>query len=421
MKRQLIQILASTIAFLTFAQNWPQWRGPTDNLVADPGNYPVKFDAEEDLLWKAPFPGKGSSTPIVWGDRIVITCGVGQGDEGLDGALCYDFTGKKMWQTTFGKQRKGKHSRGSGSCPSPVTNGKQIFVYYKSGTLAALGFDGRILWQCNIQERYGKDTLWWDLGTSPVLVDDTVVIAVMHEGDSYVVALKQSDGTELWRVDRNFDCPKESHQSYTTPLLFKENNTTTLVIFGADHLTGHDPSTGKQLWQCGGFNPNQKEYWRVIASPVISGNIAVVPYGREKFIAGIKLGGNGDITEKARVWEKSEISADATTPVARDGKVYFVNYRGKMWCLDAQTGNEHWNTKLPEGKGMYYSSPVLADDKLYICREKGTFYVYQVSPKEQKLIHQTQFNDDFFVATPVLVRDKLIMRGEKHLYCIGAK
>ncbi len=419
MKQQLISFFILSLTFSVPAQNWPQWRGPTDNLIAEAGIYPSKFDAEKDLLWKAALPGRGGSTPAVWDNRIIITCGVGEGDEGLDGALCYDFAGKLLWQTTFGRQRKGKHRRGSGSCPSPVTDGRHIFVYYKSGTLAALDFEGKIIWQKNIQEVYGEDKLWWDLGTSPVLVDNKLIIAVMHEENSYMVAFKADSGKEIWKVDRNFNCPKESHQSYTTPLVYRKDGTTTLILFGADHLTGHDVATGRQIWQCGGFNPESKQYWRVIASPAVTDNIAVVPYGREEYMAGVKLGASGDITDTARIWTKTGIGTDATTPVAKDGKVYFVNYKGKMSCLDAASGKEYWSTKLPEGKGMYYSSPVLAGDKLYVCREKGTIYVYQVSEKGTELLHQTEFMDDFFVATPVLVQGRLIMRGETNLYCVG--
>lgn len=419
MKHRVTILTAILLTGITVnAQNWPQWRGPDANGVAAPGSYPVMFSAADNLLWQAPLPGKGGSTPIVWKDRIVITCGVGDGDDGLDGVLCFDWSGKQLWATTLGKQVKGKHRRGSGSCPSAVTDGKRIFAYFKSGTLAALDFNGKVLWKTNLQKRYGKNTLWWDLGTTPVLANENVIIAVMHTGSSYIVAFNQSTGEEIWKVDRNYNCPVESDHSYTTPLVIKKGDQTTLVIWGADHLTSHDAANGKMIWECGGFNPNKKRAWRVIASPIISRGIAVVPYGREKFTAGVKLGGSGDITETARVWEKTGISADATTPVASDGKAYLINYKGKVWCLDILTGKELWNIKVPDGKGQFYSSPTLAGDKLYICREKGAVYVYQISPTGQKLLNQTQF-DDHFVASPVLIQDKLLLRGEKNLYCIG--
>lgn len=402
------------------ARNWPQWRGPEGNGVAPDGSYPVKFTAEKDLLWKAALPGKGGSTPIVWNDRIVITSGVGEGAEGEDGVLCFDWSGQQLWSVKLGRQVPGKHRSGSGSCPSAVTDGQRIFAYFKSGTLAALDFNGKILWQTNLQQRYGKNTLWWDLGTSPVLADGKVVVAVMHSGASYLVAFEPSTGEELWKVDRNFTCPEESDHSYTTPIVYQEHGRTALLIWGADHLTSHDAATGAMLWQCGGFNPEQKKAWRVISSPVISGGIALVPYGRDQNVAGVRVGGSGDVTAANRLWEKSGIGTDGATPAARDGRAYILNFQGKLWCLDILTGTELWKSDLPQGKGMFYSSPALAGDKLYFCREKGSVYVYQITPTGVQLLNETQF-DDSFVASPVLIQDKILLRGEKNLYCIGRK
>jgi len=322
------------------AQNWSQWHGPDGNGVAPPGTYPVTFSEEDNLLWKVELPGKGASTPIVWKDRIILTSGVGDGEEGEDGVLCYDWTGKLLWQVTLGKQSPGKHPRGSGSNPSVVTDGKRLFAHFKSGTLAALDFDGKILWKTNLQETYGKIILYWDYGSSPILADGNVVVAVMHDGSSYLVALDQASGKVAWKVDRNYTCEDENDHSYTTPLLTREGNHNVIIVWGADHLTGHNTATGEMIWECGGFNPDQKEYWRVIASPAISNGIAVVPYGRGKYLAGVKLGGSGTITETARLWEKKGVGTDVATPVAIDGKAYIVNFKGKVWCLDIQTGNE---------------------------------------------------------------------------------
>ena len=405
-------------ASLACAQNWPQWRGPGGNGVAAPGHYPVTFSATNDVLWKAPLPGKGGSTPAVWGDRIVLTSGVGEGTNGLDGALGFDWAGKPLWRTTFGPQRPGRHRRGSGSCPSPVTDGQRFFVYFKSGTLAALDFDGRVLWKLNLQERYAKDSLNWDLGTSPVLADGKLVVAVMHETNSYVVALNPATGEQVWKVDRNFPCGEECGQSYATPLVTRQEGRTELVLWGADRLTGHDAATGNLLWQCGGFNPDNKKNWRNIASPALSEGVAVVPYGREQFLAGVKIGGSGDITAAARLWEKRGVGTDSASPVAIDGKAYLVNFKGRVSCLDLPTGRELWSTVLTNGKGAFYSSPVLAGDTLYCCREEGAVTVARIAPSGLKILNETRFND-VFVASPVLVRDRLLLRGEKALYCVG--
>ena len=181
--------------------NWPHWRGPQDNGSAAAGTYLVKWDAT-NVLWKAPLPGKGCSTPIVWAKQIVLTAPV----NGLDAALAFDWAGKPLWQRTFGPEQAGKHRNGSGSNPSPATDGRGIFVYFKSGTLAALDFTGNVLWQTNLVAAFGEESLFWDQGTSPVLTKDSVVIARMHHGESWLAAFNKMDGKLHWnsRSDHRF-------------------------------------------------------------------------------------------------------------------------------------------------------------------------------------------------------------------------
>ncbi len=396
------------------ATNWPQWRGPTGDSVAGDGAYPTKFSANEGVLWKLPLPGIGSSTPAVWDDRIFLTCGI----EGQDGVLACDWDGKVLWQKTLGPERAGKHKNGSGSNPSPITDGKQLVVYYKSGTLASFTLDGTLNWQTNLQERYGEDTLWWDLGTSPVFVGDRIVVAVMQEETSYVVALNSADGSEAWKVDRNFPVQKETGQSYTTPYLTEIDGKETLVIWGADHLTGHDPQTGATWWTCGGFNPEDKPMWRVIASPAFTDGIAVVPYGRTEFVAAVKLGGSGDITKTARLWERKGLGADCPSPVGRNGRVYLLSDRGQINCLEASTGRDLWEGAIPRAAANYYSSPILAGDLLYCAREDGVVAVVKVSDSGMETLAQNEMGERL-VGAPVPVRERLLLRGAENLYCLG--
>ncbi len=400
------------------AQNWPQWRGPADNGIATQGNYPVKFSPTEGILWKAELPGKGGSTPIVWGDHIILTSAIGEGPEGEDGVLCFNWEGNLLWQVKLGTQKPGRHPMGTGSNPSAVTNGEIIFTIFKSGTLAALDFNGNVLWKKNLQEIYGAYEYQWDFGTSPVLVNNNVVIAILHEGSSYLLALEQATGKVAWKVDRNYPSGKETPQSYTTPLVIKEGNSTTIVVWGADHLTGHDAETGKLKWSYGGFNPEKKPTWRTIASAIYDQGIFVVPYGRGKYTAAMKTGGSGNMTENEFLWQKTGIGSDVATPVASEGKVYILGFNSVLWCLDIFTGNELWQSTLPGDGGVFYSSPTLAGDKLYICNDRGSVYVCEVSPTGITVLNHTSF-DDNFVATPVLIRDRLLLRGTKSLYCIG--
>ena len=398
------------------AANWPQWRGPDGTSLAVPGDYPTKFSPSENVLWKVKLPGVGSSTPAVWGDRIFVTCGI----DGEDGVVAYDWNGTELWRETLGPERPGKHKNGSGSNPSPITDGKNLVVYYKSGTVASLTHDGVVNWKVNLQQQFGEDTLWWDLGTSPVFAAGNIVIAVMQEGESYVVALNPADGTVVWKVDRTFPVKKETGQSYTTPYLTTLDGVETLVIWGADRLTGHDPKSGETLWTCGGFNPEDKAMWRVIASPGFVDGIAVVPYGRTKYTAGVKLGGSGDITATARLWERNDLGSDCPTPVGRDGRVYLLSDRGEIHCLDAKTGKDLWKDAIPRASANYYSSPILAGDLLYAAREDGMVAVVKVGDSGMELLSQNDMGERL-AAAPVPVGGKLLLRGVGHLFCLGAK
>jgi outer membrane protein assembly factor BamB len=294
-----------------------------------------------------------------------------------------------------------------------------VVVYYKSGTVACLDIGGDVEWKVNLQDQYGDDTLWWDLGTSPLLAAGRVIVAVMHEGPSYLVALDLSNGEVLWHQAREYDNPKESDQAYTTPHIAKVDGKDVIVTWGADHLTGHDLETGKLLWESGGFNPENEGMWRVIASAAIGEGIALVPYGRGDFLAGVRLGGSGDITKSNRIWEKEGLGSDVPTAVFDKGKAYVLTDRGKIVCLEIETGDEQWSADLPRNRNKFYASPVLAGDLLFCAREDGTVFVGRVSEDGFKLLAENEMGERI-IATPVPVRDGLLVRGNEHLFRVAS-
>jgi outer membrane protein assembly factor BamB len=240
----------------------------------------------------------------------------------------------------------------------------------------------------------------------------------MQEGDSYVVALKPEDGSVAWKVDRTFPVREESGQSYTTPYVAEIDGRETIVIWGADHLTGHDAATGERLWTCGGFNPQDKAMWRVIASPAFTEGIAVIPYGRTQFCAGVKLGGRGDITAKARLWTRDDLGADCPSPAGHNGRVFLLTDRGEIHCLDARTGQALWTGAIPRAAAKYYSSPVLAGDLLYGAREDGMLTIVKVGETGMEILAQNDMGERL-AASPVPVKGRLLVRGEEHLFCVG--
>lgn len=397
------------------ADNWPQWHGPDANGVAQPGDYPIEFSADKNVDWKVDLPGKGSSTPAVWDDSIFVTCGI----DGQDGLLCYDLEGNKRWRRLLGPEMPGKHPHGSGSNPSPATDGRHVVVFYKSGTLACFDFEGQELWRHNLREKYGDINMWWDLGTSPVIAGGRAIISVLHAGDSYLLALDLDTGEVLWKQPRQYQCPTESDQAYTTPSVLPIGGQNVIVTWGADHLTGHAVDTGELLWECGGFNPENKGSWRAIASAAVADGLAVVPYGRGDFLAAVRLDGAGDVTDTHRLWEKHGLGADVPTPAVRDGRVYLLTDRGRIACLDLQSGDELWSADLPKSRHSYFASPVLAGNLFYSAREDGTVFVGRISDDGYEPLAENPMGEDLVVG-PVPVRGGLLIRGPEHLYRIGA-
>lgn len=399
------------------AQHWPTWRGPTGAGVADGSEYPVTFGPQTNLLWSDSLEVAGGSTPIVWGDQIFMTV-VTSFENGKNAVRCYDWSGHVQWERTLGEAVSGKHRKASGCNPSPVTDGKHLFVYYKSGELACLDLKGNVLWTRNLQKDFAEDTLWWDLGTSPVLTKEHVVVAVIQSGPSYLAAFNKQTGEVEWKVDRMLDAPEEANQSYSTPVVTEHGGKELLVVVGADHVTAHDATNGKELWRVGGLNPEQNGYFRSIASAVVTDGIVVAPYARGGTLTGI------DLATGKQLWHSDVTpSSDVPTPAAVGGKVYVlsdksVDKRNQFLCLDAKTGKVQWEVQV-DRREDFSSSPTVAGNKAYLAREDGTVYVYRLGESPELLA--TNELEGFTVATPVLVDDKILMRTASHLYCFGNK
>jgi outer membrane protein assembly factor BamB len=407
-------------ALFAVSPNWPAWRGPDDTGSTAVGTYPVKWDTNK-VLWKVALPGKGCSTPIIWNKRIYLTAPI----EGVDGALAFDWAGKLQWQTTFGKEEAGKHRNGSGSNPSPATDGRSVFVYFKSGTFAALDLAGKIRWQTNLVQAFGPDTLYWDHGISPVLSEKYAIMLRMHHGESWIAAFDKSTGELRWKVPRNYETPVEGDHGYNSPLVLHHNGKEQLLVWGGMHLTLHDISSGKEVWSFGdGFNPESKPNWPTVASLVIAGDIAVVPYGRadrgQPRLHGIKISdGRGAKSENARIWKRDDTGTFVPTPALYKDRVYLVRDRGEVECIDPATGKSLWSNAFPKASSNFYSSPVVASGKLYAAREDGIVFVANVEEKFELLAE----NDlgERVIASPVPVANRLFIRGEQHLFCISGE
>lgn len=423
MKFSTISALAALLTSSALAaENWPQWRGPEGHGAIAKASPPSEFSEKKNMAWRVALPGRGCSTPIVWDGVVYLTCEI---DE-RDGVMAFSMEGKELWRRTLGSAAPVRHRQaGSGSNPSIATDGKRIFAYFKSGTLAAFSMKGKSLWKKNLHKEYTSDGLKWDRGTSPVLAGGHVVIALMHnKNPSFLIAFNKENGNEEWATPRDYDAPNEAQDAYTTPFVAEVDGVETIVTWGCDHLSGHDAKTGRERWRHGNFNPEQRGNWRVIASAAATDGVAAVPFGRGGYVAGVKMGGKGVTSESHRLWTNDDIGSDSTTPVGSGGKFYVLTDKGKsrgtITCIAAKSGKVEWDHQFPVAAPIYYASPIVAGDKIYVGRSDGVVFSATIGPKGLSKV-TTNDLEDTLVASPLAVGDSLLVRTHGHLWCFEEK
>lgn len=418
MRKRFLGIMVVSVLSLSVvrAGDWPQWRGPNLNGISNEKNLPVKWTAEENVAWKIPMPGLSGSTPIIWRDRIFLS--VAEGDNLALWAVDKN-KGAVLWKQPLGagNVKMRKHNMSS---PSPVTDGRAVYVMTGTGILAAFDFGGKALWTRDIQKEYGTFGLNWGYSSSPLLFEDSLYIQVLHgmktDEPSYVMRIDKKNGKTLWKVDRPTNAIRESPDSYTTPGLLRYGKTTEIVITGGDCVTGHDPATGKELWRANGLNPDNNPFYRIVASPIIFNDIIYAPT-RVKPLLALRSGGRGDITSSHVIWSTVN-GPDVPTPVT-DGKYfYIITDKGIVYCLDAKTGAEVYGQQRLK-PGTYSGSPVLADGKIYITDEDGLTTVIAAGPKFEVLAENPL--GEYTLSSPAISEGKIYIKTSGHLYAIGKK
>ena len=416
-RKGLFAIFVSLLCLQSvFAENWPQWRGPSLNGISAEKNLPATWTSEENITWKLPMTDRSGSTPIIWNELIFLN--TAEGDE-LQFWVVDRNKGTVLWKKKLGNGNVRMRKQNMSS-PSPVTDGQTVWVMTGTGVLKAFDFKGTELWGRDIQKDYGAFGLNWGYAASPLLHEDSLYVPVLHgmktDEPSYVLRIDKKTGKTLWRVERPTNAIAESPDAYTTPALLRYGRTTEIVITGGDCVTGHDPATGKELWRVNGLNPENAPFYRIVASPVVFGDTIYSP-SRVKPMVAIKSGGRGDITASHKLWSFDR-GPDVPTPVT-DGKyLYSFDDRGVVWCLDAKTGQVVWGPQRIK-PATYSASPVLADGKLYITNEDGLTTVLKAGDKFEVVAE----NDlkDYCLSSPAISDGQIFIRTTGHLYCIGKR
>jgi len=416
--RPLLATLLAACAFAatTGAANWPQWRGPALDGTTDERGVPTSWDTRTNVTWKLALPSWSGATPIVWGDHVFLS--VADGSALALWAVNRD-TGAVVWKRPLGVGNRRERKQNMSS-PSPVTDGRRVWVMTGTGRLAAFDYSGRELWSRDIQADYGAFGLQWGYASSPLLHEGVLYVQVLHgmltDDPSYVLKIDGTTGRTAWRVERPTNARRESPDAYTTPALVRIGTRREIVVTGGDVVTGHDPATGRELWRAGGLNPRDNGSYRIVASPVVVGDLIVAPT-RERPMLAIRHGGRGDVTRTHRVWS-TDNGPDVPTPVSDGTRVYVVRDNGVVWCLDARTGEPVYGPRRL-ASGTYSSSPVLAGGRIYVTSEDGVTSVFEAGPAFRVLAE----NDlgEYTLSSPAISDGQIFLRTADHLWVIGRR
>ena len=444
----VVMLASSTAA----SADWIRFRGPNGSGVsAEDKAMPVKWSATENLRWKVALPGPGSSSPIIVGDKVFVTCWSGYGtDRGNAGdqknlrrhLVCLDRnTGKVNWDKKIEPhlpedEYRGMFAEHGYASHTPVSDGQNVYVYF--GKTGALAFDmeGNQLWQTQIGTE--SDPRGWGSASSPILYKDLVIVTASAESEA-LVALNKKDGKVVWRQEA-----AGFNATWGTPVLVEvDENRTDLVLGVPYEIWGFNPDTGKLRWYCEAMETDS-----YCSSLVASDGIVYGIEGRGGGSIAVKVGGKGDVTDSNVVWSGRDTNRIGT-PIIHDGRIYFFA-RGISNCIHAEDGKEVFQARMEGGSGAQargggqggggqsgsrgggrggrgggfggdYGSPVLADGKIYFISRGGDMYVLKAGAEfEQLAVNRVTSEREDFSATPAVSHGQLFVRSSKHLYCIGA-
>ena len=407
---------------------WPQWRGPYASGVSRVANPPVEWSETKNIKWKVEIPGRGSSSPVVWGDRIYLQTAVpianGDTHKPLGGVtprpphafkvLALDRrTGKVAWEKTAREQTPHEPSHfenGTWASGSPITDGQHVIAYFESFGIYCYDLNGTLVWEKDLGDKKMRNQ--FGEGSTPVLHGNTIVVVWDHlGGQSFIVALDKRNGQELWRENR------DEIDTWATPLVVEHEGRAQVIVPGQKRLRSYDLASGKTVWETAGLTMNP------IPSPVFDNGMVFATSGFQgNSLKAIRIAGaSGDITNTGHVvWTLNRDTPYVPSPLVYDGVLYFLKTNnGLLSAFDAQSGKPLYQVQRLEKAPNVFSSPVAAAGRVYIAGRDGTTVVLKHGETFQVLAENTL--DDGFDASPALVDGDLYLRGYKYLYAIAEK
>ncbi|HWZ31176.1 MAG TPA: PQQ-binding-like beta-propeller repeat protein [Bryobacteraceae bacterium] len=468
--RNILTVFATIFASLACASDWPRFRGPNGSGINETSGLPAEFGPDKNVLWRTPLP-PGHSSPILVGDRIFVTAY--DADKLL--TFCLDrTTGKIEWRREAPRDRIIKvDARNSPASPSPVSDGKNVFVFFNDFGLVSYGLDGNERWRVPL----GPFNNVYGIGVSPVLVDDKIVLAIDQSTGSYIAAWGQNDGKLKWKKDR-----PEALSGASTPGVMRLHGKSVIVAPASFRMDVYSADTGDIVWFMHGLASEMKSVPIIEGGTIyISGyntpendpgkQVAIAPFeevlkkndanhdgkisidevpdqrtkalfkyidldgdgamdahewqtyaatmAAENSLMAINADGTGDMTGKNIKWKFHRSIPQCPSVVVYRGVVYMINDSGVLTTLNAETGEVFKQARLRNVSDKYYASLVAADGKIFIGGNSGVVSVLKAGG-DQELIAANKFDEDIF-ATPAIADGRIYLRTVSALYCFGSK
>jgi outer membrane protein assembly factor BamB len=409
------------VSFSLCAENWPGWRGPRGDGTSLETKIPTQWSSTKNLAWKSPLPGRGHSSPVIWGDKIFLLACLPEKEERV--LLCIDRrNGKPLWQRTVLKTPlEVIHRLNSRASSTPVTDGKFVYVTFMKvsnkkipapnvgsprlispGTIMVAAYDmtGKKQWAKEVGDFISAH----GFNACPVLYRDLVIINGDHDGNAYLTALDRATGKPRWKVNR-----ENKTRSYATPIIRTIGGREQMILSGSKSVASYDPASGKRHWIIDG--PTEQ----FVASMIYNGQYLFVTGGYpERHILAIRPDGHGNVTQTHIAWRAKRGAAYVPSPVALGPYFLIVSDSGIASCFRANDGERLWMERLGGG---HSASAISAGGLVYFVSDKGTTTIVRPGAKFE-VVAKNELNEKVS-SSPAISQGQIFIRGEKHLFCIG--
>jgi outer membrane protein assembly factor BamB len=400
----LLAVAATCLKSAAAETNWPGWRGPAANGHSDEVGLPQHW-TNDSVTWKTPLPGRGHSSPIIWGDRIFLTTALEQGRQRVILCICRT-DGVKLWeQVAWTGEPETTHDMNGWASASCATDGERVVAFFgHGGGLHCYTVDGKPIWSRDLGRFEGP----WGTAASPLIVREMVIQNCDSDSGAFLIAVDKSTGEEIWKT------PRPDHRGWSTPVLIQTATREEIVLNGHTGVTAYDPESGKQLWFCEGIRGR--------------GSPTVTPAGDRLFLINglssgsmycVKPGGSGDVTKTMRPWLTKRGGRDLSSPIVLGNTVLGMGLRGSiLTAYDARNGKELW---VKRTGGQTASSPVAFSGRAFFIDDTGKTLVIDPN-SEQKVVGTNALGTDeteLFRASITPCRGQLFIRSDQYLYCVG--